>query len=47
MQHGRPQGYLPRAEDVVVIVKDRVASTKVSQIVLMVPKVARPALVEH
>ena len=38
------RGYLPRAEDVVMLVKDRMASTKVSQIVLMVPKAARPAL---
>jgi len=38
------RGYLPRADDVVMIVKDRMASTKVSQIVLMVPEAARPAL---
>ena len=38
------RGYLPRAEDVVMLVKDRMASTKVSQIVLMIPKAARPAL---
>ena len=38
------RGYLPTAEDVVMLVKDRMASTKVSQIVLMVPKAARPTL---
>ena len=38
------RGYLPRADDVVMIIKDRMASTKVSQIVLMVPEAARPAL---
>ena len=38
------RGYQPRPDDVVMVVKDRMASPKVSQIVLMFPEAARPAL---
>ena len=37
-------GYLPRSGDVVMVIKDRMASAKVSQIVLMLPEAARPKL---
>ena len=38
------RGYQPRPDDVVMVVKDRMASPTVSQIVLMFPEAARPAL---
>ena len=38
------RGYPPRPGDVVMVVKDRMASAQVSQIVLMLPEAARPAL---
>ena len=38
------RGYQPRPDDVMMVVKDRMASPKVSQIVLMFPEAARPAL---
>ena len=38
------RGYLPRSGDVVMVIKDRMASAKVSQIVLMLPEAARPKL---
>ena len=38
------RGYLPRPGDVVMVVKDRMASAGVSQIVHMIPEAARLAL---
>ena len=38
------RGYLPRSGDVVMVIKDRMASAKVSQSVLMLPEAARPKL---
>ena len=38
------RGYEPRRDDVAMLVKDRVASQEVSQIVLMVPEADQPNL---